>query len=353
MVLVPDPTEPPGAGGTANPGWYRDPWGRSAWRWWDGWQWTGWISPPGGVNSAVLRTATAGAGSPGGPTPVAAPATAGPRNRRRLLVELAIVLAIFPLPEALNAWVDLVDALLGRGGGQRLPTLFGGHAGLGFWFLMIELLLPLAGGALVLYLLSLPGGDGGPAAIGLDRRNPRGDAALVLPVFGLCFFLAQLLVAAALAAAHVKGVNPSFGHFPAYYQVLDVTNGVVSAVVEEIVVLGYLVRRLEQLGTRPAVVIVLAVLLRGSYHVYYGWGVVPILGWALASVLVYRRFRRLAPFIFVHACWDIGAILVAFHGAGVYAVEAVLLLPASIAAFAAWRRFIAPPPPVAQAAWPP
>ncbi len=32
--------------GVAPPGWYTDPSGATAWRWWDGTQWTGYVSPP-------------------------------------------------------------------------------------------------------------------------------------------------------------------------------------------------------------------------------------------------------------------------------------------------------------------
>jgi hypothetical protein len=41
--------------GSAIAGWYPDPWGRSAWRWWDGKQWSGWISPPEDINPAIVR----------------------------------------------------------------------------------------------------------------------------------------------------------------------------------------------------------------------------------------------------------------------------------------------------------
>ena len=79
-----------------------------------------------------------------------------------------------------------------------------------------------------------------------------------------------------------------------------------AAVVEKIVVLGYLVRRLEQRGWSATTVVVIAVLVRVSYHLYYGPGVLPIVLWALATVLVYRWLRRLLPFIVCHFVWDAG-----------------------------------------------
>ena len=101
--------------------------------------------------------------------------------------------------------------------------------------------------------------------------------------------------------------------------------------------LGYLVRRLEQIGLRSGAVVVLAALVRISYHVYYGWGVIPIAAWAVASVLVYRRYRRLAPFIAVHASWDLGLLLVPFFGGGPLAVESLILAPSTFVFWLLWR----------------
>src|SRR5215211_8784424 len=42
-------------------------------------------------------------------------------------------------------------------------------------------------------------------------------------------------------------------------------------------------------------------------HAYYGPGLAWWALWAVASVLVYRRVRRLLPFILVHALWDVQA----------------------------------------------
>ncbi|MGC9960730.1 MAG: CPBP family glutamic-type intramembrane protease [Acidimicrobiales bacterium] len=361
--------QPPGSGGTANPGWYRDPWGRSAWRWWDGWAWTGWISPPEGVGPAVVRQlvaepapyaeappeapdrerlpggAPAGIGPftpPAAEAPVPSPAQGArpvpPPDRRRLLAELLIVLAIFPLPYVLSGLQALVGYLLGEGAGNRIPILFPGHKGAGFPFVFVEVLLPLAAAALVIYLLSLPGPDGGPTAIGLDRKQVRADLALLLPVFGLCNLIPIAGGGILLHALGIRGPSPATGGLPSYYDVAYVAMAVVAGVVEEIVVLGFVVRRLEQLGLRPLWVVVVAVAVRGSYHLYYGWGVLPLLVWATVSVIVYRRFRRLWPFIVVHALWDTGLFL-----AGHFLVaEIVILTPLTIVFSALWWNYLPP-----------
>lgn len=102
---------------------------------------------------------------------------------------------------------------------------------------------------------------------------------------------------------------------------------------EEIVVLGFLVRRLEQLGLRPTTVVVVAVLVRISYHAYYGWGVLPLFAWALMSVIVYRRYRRLAPFIVVHVLWGATLAFAPVLRPGLLGLEVVAF---SVAAFVFW-----------------
>jgi membrane protease YdiL (CAAX protease family) len=269
--------------------------------------------------------------------PVAEPARpVAPQDRRRLVFEMLIVLAVFPLPYVISALQDLTGYLLGEGAGKRIPILFAGHVAAGFPFILLQVLLPLAAAALVLYLLSVPGGDGGPSAIGLDRRNLRGDLALVLPVFLVCNLIPILGGGLLLEALGVHAPSPSTGGLPAYYSVAYVAMAIVAGVVEELVVLGYLVRRLEQLGLKPVFVVLIAVAVRGSYHLYYGWGVLPILVWATVTVLVYRRFRRLWPFVFVHMAWDSGLFLAGHF----LEVEAVVLTVASIAFTSLWWQYV-------------
>jgi hypothetical protein len=413
---MPEFRQPPGGGGNANPGWYLDPWGRSAWRWWDGWQWSGWISPPESVGPAVVRQlvveptplseappeaparerlpggapagigpalsappagvsgppaaapaqparpgyapagpAAPGYGSMGGggfapppevpPVPPAMPARPAPlRERRRLKIELLIVLAIFPLPYVFSAIQALVGALLGKGEGPRIPNVFPGHLAAGLPFVVLDTALPLAAAALALYLL-WASGEGGPRAIGLDRSQIRGDLALILPVFLLCNLVPIAGLGLLLHAAGVKGTSPAAGHYPSYYNLALAVSALVAGVVEEIVVLGYLVRRLEQLGLRTIWVVLIAVAVRGSYHLYYGWGVLPLLAWATVTVLFYRRYRRLWPFVFVHISWDLGTL---FLGR-LTVVEFAVLTPLTIVFTALWYRYLPPRPPAALA----
>jgi membrane protease YdiL (CAAX protease family) len=79
----------------------------------------------------------------------------------------------------------------------------------------------------------------------------------------------------------------------------------VAGIVEELVVLGYLVHRLEQLGWRAWRIVVAAVVVRVSFHLDYGAGSLRIALWATVTVLLYLRLRRLLPFILAHALWDV------------------------------------------------
>jgi hypothetical protein len=90
-------------------------------------------------------------------------------------------------------------------------------------------------------------------------------------------------------------------------------------------------------------VVLVAVAVRGSYHLYYGWDVLPILAWATVTVLFYRRYRRLAPFILVHVLWDTGVFLAGRFLLG----EAMILTVSSIVFTAMWWHYLPPKPTVA------
>jgi membrane protease YdiL (CAAX protease family) len=91
-----------------------------------------------------------------------------------------------------------------------------------------------------------------------------------------------------------------------------------NAALEEVVVLGYLMSRLEKLGVRPSRAIAISAAIRGSYHLYQGIGAFfgnAVMG-AIFGVL-YRRWGRVTPMIIAHFLIDavafVGYALLAGH----------------------------------------
>lgn len=83
-----------------------------------------------------------------------------------------------------------------------------------------------------------------------------------------------------------------------------------NAVLEEYVVLGFVLVRLRQLGFGDTAAIGLAALLRGSYHLYQGLGgFVGNLAMGLLFGLLYRRWGRIMPFVVAHTLLDVGAFV--------------------------------------------
>ena len=81
-------------------------------------------------------------------------------------------------------------------------------------------------------------------------------------------------------------------------------------IVEEVIVVGYLLDRLGKLGWSLPLAIFASAMLRGSYHLYQGFG--PFIGNAIMGVifaLVYTKTRRLMPLVIAHAVLDIVAFV--------------------------------------------
>jgi membrane protease YdiL (CAAX protease family) len=77
-----------------------------------------------------------------------------------------------------------------------------------------------------------------------------------------------------------------------------------AGVVEETVVLAFVVSTLRQAGRPLAEIVIVAVALRMSYHDYYGPGVIGIAVWAAVFVWLYLRTGSVIPLIIVHFFWD-------------------------------------------------
>lgn len=85
-----------------------------------------------------------------------------------------------------------------------------------------------------------------------------------------------------------------------------------AAVTEEVIVVGYLFARLRELGWGRWQIILGSAVLRGSYHLYQGFGAfVGNLAMGVLFGWLYTRYGRLLPFVIAHFVID-AAIFVGY-----------------------------------------
>lgn len=174
---------------------------------------------------------------------------------------------------------------------------------------LTRIVLALAPVALALHLLTR---TDPPALrrIGLDVRRPLADLgtgaglALVVGLPGLALYL----------SAQALGINATVvpAGLPAVWWQVPVLllAAVQNAVLEEVVVVGYLMVRLDQLGWSPTRSIAASALLRGAYHLYQGFG--GFLGNVAMGLLfgwLYARRGRVAPLVVAHTLLDVVAFV--------------------------------------------
>jgi membrane protease YdiL (CAAX protease family) len=223
---------------------------------------------------------------------------------RGLRVEVVIVLLLSLGQSAVYAVVSLIAKLTaGRPLSQQTATLNPSQSPrpyldltyqlLGIFFALIPVLLAL-------YLLGRQ-----RVELGLDFRHPRSDlgwgallaAAIGIPGLGLVFAAAQLGLNAQIIPAALQ---------PVWWAVpVLIFSAVQNAVLEEVIVVGYLITRLRQFGLNLWLVVALSAVLRGSYHLYQGFGA--FVGNAVMGVvfaLFYLRFKRVTPLIVAHTLLD-------------------------------------------------
>lgn len=145
--------------------------------------------------------------------------------------------------------------------------------------------------------------------LGLDGRRWRFDVitglglALVVGVPGLgLYFVARALD----INTNVAPANLTEWWAGPILVLLAFGNGLL----EEVVVVGYLVTRLRQTGWGVAAAVTFSAVLRGSYHLYQGFGA--FLGNAIMGViftLFYLRTKRLWPLVLAHTVLDVIAFL--------------------------------------------
>ena len=174
----------------------------------------------------------------------------------------------------------------------------------------LDLVLQLTGLAFALVPVLLAGhflarsGEGW-APLGLDGAQPRSDLtrgmvlAALIGGTGLAFYL----------GVHAAGVNLTVvaEALPAVWWRVPVLvlSAAQNAVLEEVLVAGYLLHRLRQLGWRDGRALALSAVLRGSYHLYQGaGGFVGNVVLGLVFGRLYQRWGRVTPLIVAHTLID-------------------------------------------------
>ncbi|MCL2585843.1 MAG: CPBP family intramembrane metalloprotease, partial [Streptosporangiales bacterium] len=169
--------------------------------------------------------------------------------------------------------------------------------------------------------------DGAPPAP--DRAAP--GRAVRMAALGLLAFSAGGTVTVLVTTRQL----PHQLHPSVPYLVYSVFGSGVTAVVEEMVALAFVVSTLKQAKRPVAEILIVAVLLRCSYHIYYGPGILGVAVWAAVFVLLYLRFGSVIPLIVLHFFWDAGQFLtLKWHWFALVDVAAALVF--LIAALVVW-----------------
>jgi len=233
---------------------------------------------------------------------------------RRLTVEIWIVLGLSLGRSGIYALVDIVARLTaGPPLAQQTATLNASQSPRPYLDLTYQLLsigFALVPVALALFLLSAQGRSA-VRRIGLDAVRPVRDlgigvglaAVIGIPGLGL-YALGRML--GITVQVQASALNAAWWTIPVL-----VLAALQNALLEEVVAVAYLMERLRDLRWRTPLILAASALLRGSYHLYQGFG--PFIGNAVMGLVFaeyYRRRRRVLPLVVAHMLLD----MVAFVG---------------------------------------
>ncbi|MGA8846906.1 MAG: CPBP family intramembrane glutamic endopeptidase [Nocardioides sp.] len=234
-------------------------------------------------------------------------------TRTLLLLEVLLVLAVSLGRSAIYSVVSLIESLTAPGGlrdqaAVMNPSLAPDRPWLDLTLQLLASSFRVMPALLVIYLLYRTGDNVRAIMIGQDRKRREAVRGVVLAAavgsVGIAFYVASREVGINLTVV-AADLPEVWWRYP-----ILVASALSNAVLEEVLVLGYLLTRLDQLGLSRRSGILLSALLRGSYHLYQGIG--GFLGNAAMGLLfgwLYTRWGRVLPFVIAHTLLDVGAFI--------------------------------------------
>lgn len=234
-------------------------------------------------------------------------------SRRRLLIELLIVFSLSLGASAIYSVVSLIAKLTAKAGLAGQTTLINGAMAEREWldltYQILSVTFGLAPVALALYFLwqsNLLEGRGNPfQTIGLNFEKP---AFWITRGFGLAALIGipglGLYIASRLLGLSSK-IIPA--ELPDYWWTIPVLllAAVRASLLEEVLVVAYLFDRLNRIGVSSRAQIFIGATLRGSYHLYQGFGgFIGNFVMGLAFGWAYKKWGRVMPLVLAHFILD-------------------------------------------------
>lgn len=253
------------------------------------------------------------------PLPVTDEVSPSRPTKDRYGIEVLLVLGVSLGISALYSWVNFLD-IQTRGGFRHATASLNPSESPRAWvdlsYQLLGILNGLVPALLALYLLSrspaLPG-----FGIGLDRLRLRLEslqglgiaAAIGIPGLGLVILARHLGINAQLDASDLADIW--------YRYPILILQGIQNGVLEEVVMIGFLLTRFRQLNWPAGRAILLSAVIRGSYHTYQGLG--GFVGNLIMGALFgwwFSRTRRVLPLVIAHSVIDIVSFVgyAALHG---------------------------------------
>ena len=235
-------------------------------------------------------------------------------DRTRLGVEVVIVLGVSLGQSAVYSILRIIERMTRAVPlAQQTSTLNASATPDRPWldlsYQLIGILFGLVPVLLGLYLLNLTNRPAG-RVIGFDLTRPSLDLrfgtliALGIGIPGLGLYLGARALGLN-TQVQASGLADNWWTIPVL-----ILSALQNSLVEEVIMIGYLFTRFTQLGWRWPMIILVSAVIRGSYHLYQGFG--GFVGNLIMGVifgLIYLRFKRVAPLVVAHTFLDIAAFV--------------------------------------------
>lgn len=232
--------------------------------------------------------------------------------------EVLLVLAVSLGQSAVYSILSIADRLtrqeaLNQQSSQLNSAVTPDRPWLDLSYQVVNIVFPLVPVLIALYLLAVrnPAGDPRPGrVIGFDLRRPGFDLgfgfliAFCIGVPGLGLYLGARTLGLN-TQVQASGLADTWWTIPVL-----ILAAVENAVLEEVIMLGFLFTRLRQLSWSWPVIIIVSAVIRGSYHLYQGFG--GFTGNLIMGVifgLIYLKWKRVMPLVVAHTLLDIASFV--------------------------------------------